>query len=190
MTRANDRVGCCSIAPVTFLYIRQVHSLRIGIQYNHFKDHFENTVPSFHCLKMANYITTHDSSAKAIFSNNVQEARTKLDTPIGNMEMLYTTHKMPVNVASESDIDQYSKDSREGLGNRLCPEEGTAAAILNISPNSVSPFHRTMTLDIFLVIEGVLELELDSGERRTLHAGDCVTQRVSIRSNYLPWNSF
>ena len=146
------------------------------------KDHFQNTFPSLQCLKMSNHITTHDSSAKAIFSNNVEEARTKLDTPIGSMEMLYTTHKMPVNVASESDIEQYSKDSREGLGNRLCPEGGIAAAILNITPNSESPFHRTMTLDIFLVIEGVLELQLDSGEQRTLHAGDCVTQRVSIRS--------
>ena len=135
---------------------------------------------------MANYITTHDTNAKAIFSNNVQGARTKLDTPIGSMEMLYTTHNMPVNLISESDIDQYSKDSRDGLGNRLCPEGGIAAAILNITPNSESPFHRTMTLDIFLVIEGTLELELDSGEKRTLHSGDCVTQRVSVRKKYLP----
>ena len=131
-------------------------------------------------LKMANYITAHDSNAKAIFSSNAPGNRNKLETPIGNMEILYTTHSMPANVASETDIDQYFKDAKDGLGHRLCPEGGTAAAILNITPNSESPFHRTMTLDVFVVIEGVLELELDSGEKRTLSAGDCAIQRVSI----------
>ena len=125
---------------------------------------------------MSNYITTHNSEGKAIFSGS-SGGRTKLDTPIGSMEVLYTTHNVPTNVASEADIDQYSQDAKGALGNRLCPEKGTAAAVLNISPNSESPFHRTMTLDMFLVIEGDLELLLDSGEKRTLHAGDCVTQR-------------
>jgi quercetin dioxygenase-like cupin family protein len=125
---------------------------------------------------MSNYITTHNSEGKAIFSD-ASGSRTKLDTPIGSMEVLYTTHSVPTNVASEADIDQYSQDAKGALGNRLCPENGTAAAVLDISPNSESPFHRTMTLDMFLVIEGDLELTLDSGEKRTLHAGDCVTQR-------------
>ena len=129
---------------------------------------------------MANYITTHDSNGKAIFSSSSQSNRTKLDAPIGTMEMLYTTHSTPTNVASDSDIDQYSKDARDGLGHRLCPEGGTAAAILNITPNSESPFHRTMTLDIFVVLEGVLELELDSGEKRMLSSGDYAIQRVSV----------
>lgn len=129
---------------------------------------------------MSNYITTHDSDGKAIFSNSLPTSRTKLDTLIGSMEMLYTTHKVPTNVASEKDIEQYSVDAKGGLGNRLCPESGTAAAVLNISPKSESPFHRTMTLDVFMVIEGDLELTLDSGEKRLLHQGDCVVQRVSL----------
>lgn len=126
---------------------------------------------------MANYITSHDSSAKAVFVDRASGERTKLDTPIGSMEVLYTTHTVPTNITSEADIEQYSEDAKGALGNRLCPERGTAAAILNISPNCESPFHRTMTLDMFLVIEGDLELHLDSGEKRTLHAGDCAIQR-------------
>lgn len=125
---------------------------------------------------MSNYITTHDPEGKAVFSD-ASGARHKLDILIGTMEILYTTHNVPTNVASEADIEQYSKDAGGELGNRLCPENGTAASLLNITPNSESPFHRTMTLDMFLVIEGDLELSLDSGEKQTLHAGDCVTQR-------------
>ena len=60
----------------------------------------------------------------------------------------------------------------------MCPEKGTATAILNIKPNAQSLFHRTMTLDVCVVIEGILELELDGGEKRTLKAGDSVVQRA------------
>ena len=43
-----------------------------------------------------------------------------------------------------------------------------------------SPFHRTMTLDVVYILEGVLELHLDSGEKRVLKAGDSVVQRAGM----------
>ena len=37
--------------------------------------------------------------------------------------------------------------------------------------------HRTQSLDYFFVHEGELELELDSGEKRIIKAGEVVIQR-------------
>ncbi|KAK5137900.1 hypothetical protein LTR08_006669 [Meristemomyces frigidus] len=37
-----------------------------------------------------------------------------------------------------------------------------------------------MTLDVAIVIEGVIELHLEGGEVRTLGAGDSVTQRGTM----------
>jgi quercetin dioxygenase-like cupin family protein len=45
-----------------------------------------------------------------------------------------------------------------------------------------SVFHRTMTLDVVVMIEGVIEMHLDSGEKRTLKAGDSLVQRATMHS--------
>lgn len=47
-------------------------------------------------------------------------------------------------------------------------------------PNSVSFMHRTMTLDVTVVLDGVIELHLEDGEMRQLNAGDSVTQRATM----------
>ena len=38
--------------------------------------------------------------------------------------------------------------------------------------------HRTLSFDVVVVVDGVLELHLDSGEKRTLKAGDSAVQRA------------
>ena len=129
---------------------------------------------------MPHYVVTHNSNAEAVFSNKVSGDNVQLPTPIGSMEILSTTHNGPINVSTESDIDQYLHDRANGLGNSICPENGTATAILNMKPNCESPFHRTTTLDVCIVIEGVLELHLDSGEKITLRQGDSVVQRAGM----------
>lgn len=42
--------------------------------------------------------------------------------------------------------------------------------------------HRTPTLDYIVVIQGLLELILDSGETRLLHPGDTVVQRGTMHA--------
>ena len=129
---------------------------------------------------MPHYIVTHNSKAEAVFSNKVTGENIQLPYPIGSMEILSTTHNGPVNVSTESDIDQYAHDRSNGIGNTICPENGSATAILNFAPNCESPLHRTMTIDVCVVIDGVLELHLDSGEKVTLKAGDSVVQRAGM----------
>jgi hypothetical protein len=42
--------------------------------------------------------------------------------------------------------------------------------------------HRTNTLDYIFVIQGSLELRLDSGENRILKGGDACVQRASMHA--------
>jgi len=51
--------------------------------------------------------------------------------------------------------------------------------MIDFGPNVESPFHRAMTIDFGVVIEGVFELTLDSGEKRILRAGDVNVQRAT-----------
>ena len=49
--------------------------------------------------------------------------------------------------------------------------------IVDIPPHTQSPMHRTQSLDYGIVIWGEIELELDSGEKRTLGTSDICVQR-------------
>lgn len=46
-----------------------------------------------------------------------------------------------------------------------------------MSPGLLSPMHRTVSLDYGVVLEGEVELVLDSGETRVLKRGDVAIQR-------------
>ncbi|KAI0486746.1 cupin domain protein [Xylaria cf. heliscus] len=46
-----------------------------------------------------------------------------------------------------------------------------------VIPGGESPLHRTVSLDFVIVVEGELQLTLDSGEIRNLKSGDRIIQR-------------
>lgn len=48
-----------------------------------------------------------------------------------------------------------------------------------MEPGLTSPMHRTTSLDYGVVLEGEVELILDSGETRLLKRGDTCVQRVT-----------
>lgn len=51
--------------------------------------------------------------------------------------------------------------------------------MIDFGPNVESPFHRAMTIDFGVVLEGVFEITLDSGEKRILRQGDVNVQRAT-----------
>jgi quercetin dioxygenase-like cupin family protein len=48
---------------------------------------------------------------------------------------------------------------------------------VDVPPHSISPMHRTVSLDYGVVLEGEFELVLDSGETRPMKRGDVAIQR-------------
>lgn len=48
-----------------------------------------------------------------------------------------------------------------------------------MAPNIISPMHRTVSMDYGFVLEGEIELVLDSGETRLMKRGDMCVQRAT-----------
>jgi quercetin dioxygenase-like cupin family protein len=54
---------------------------------------------------------------------------------------------------------------------------GTIVRIVDLAPGSLSPMHRTETVDYGIVLAGTVVLVLDDGSETALAAGDVVVQR-------------
>ena len=67
-------------------------------------------------------------------------------------------------------------------------EDGSLVRIIDFAPGVESNAHRALTIGYGCVIEGEFELELDSGEKRTMKPGDCSINRATVHTwrNMLP----
>lgn len=144
---------------------------------------------------MAHYITTHDANGTAVFSQKASVEQNKMPIPIGDIRIISSSHRFPLNLSSETDINQYQQDRTSPFfpgGRRICPDGGTATCLMSMKPGVESAMHRTMMLDTLLVIEGEMEITLDSGETRTLKAGDSLVQRATMHKwkNVTPNNGW
>ncbi|KAH8820821.1 cupin domain-containing protein [Xylogone sp. PMI_703] len=130
------------------------------------------------------YITTHNSEGKAVLSDCVPESSInswqKID-PGANFFLGYTTHSFPVAASQPStaspakDIETYTADLHSPPG--LSISNGTVLRFVDIAPGTTSPMHRTVSLDYGVVLEGTIELVLDSGVTRIMNRGDVCVQR-------------
>jgi quercetin dioxygenase-like cupin family protein len=109
-------------------------------------------------------ITGHDAGGRAIVEiDEVAQGE--------RFTLIWTTQGFPVDNTSPVDGGQ-----RE-VGITL--PGGSVFRIGEIAPGGRSPMHRTNSLDYGIVLEGELDMELDSGDRVHLKAGDVVVQRGS-----------
>lgn len=51
--------------------------------------------------------------------------------------------------------------------------------MIDFAPNELTPMHRAISLDYGVVLEGVFELILESGEKRIMRKGDISIQRAT-----------
>ena len=126
------------------------------------------------------YITTHDSKGKAVFSTSYPTTAPFADTPFATIATIYTTSQFPASLTADADLKQYDKHVENPPG--VVAPGGTAAGLVSLKPGAMTPMHRTVSLDCCVVIEGEIEFELDSGEKRTLRAGDTYVQRGTCHS--------
>lgn len=131
----------------------------------------DNGLPKINCI-----ITTNNDKAQAIFSSRVPQELPWQPIPDGaNFSLVYATDEIPVQLSDDKDLTTYMRylDNKPGI----IIHGGTVCRYVDISPGMTSPMHRTVSLDYGVVIEGDVELILDSGETKLLHRGDVVIQR-------------
>ncbi|OIW34540.1 hypothetical protein CONLIGDRAFT_9402 [Coniochaeta ligniaria NRRL 30616] len=123
------------------------------------------------------FITTHTPSGAAVFDTTLPESPPAKVIECGDTFVLgYATSQTPVDFAS--DLPRYTAYLSD-LPGVMIPG-GTVLRFVDLRPGGVSPMHRTVSLDYGVVIEGEVELELDSGEKRVMRRGDCSVQRGTM----------
>lgn len=128
------------------------------------------------------YITTHDSEGKSTLDTSLPTPAPFYSLP--NKEAAfahcYVTTAFPTNLDSDADLSAYKTflDSPPGL----TVSGGSVLRYVDMPPGVTSPMHRTVSLDYGVVIEGEVELVLDSGEKRVLKRGDVCVQRATMHA--------
>lgn len=93
-----------------------------------------------------------------------------------SIRFCYGTQGFPINVENGKDIQVYENLIQTPPG--IVVPNGSAARIVDFAPGYTTPMHRSMSLNYNVVIEGEVEVLLDSGESRILRRGDTLVQRA------------
>lgn len=136
-----------------------------------------NMLPPVH-----RFVTTHDPAGKAIFLTSLSEESERKYLPDNTacFALSYTTKGFPVDLHDDSDFHTYQGYLQNAPG--LTISDGTVLRHVDIAPDTTSSMHRTVSLDYGVVLEGEVELLLDSGEKRMLKRGDVAIQRGTMHA--------
>jgi hypothetical protein len=122
------------------------------------------------------YITTHGHSGASIFG---PEPELLYRERVGyGVARTYALSNVPAPLVAEADLNSYlSNDGDHNTtsylhgGKQIVVENGVSMVSVDMSPGASTVMHRTVSIDFVIVTEGEVELELDSGEKRTLYSG-------------------
>lgn len=129
--------------------------------------------------KIHRYVTTHDDKGKAVFSDKFdEESKMKANDDGIAFALSYTTKGFPVSMDNDQDLGVYERYLEDAPG--LVVSGGTVLRHVDIPPNTACTMHRTVSLDYGAVLEGEVELLLDSGEKRIMKRGDVAIQRGTM----------
>ena len=126
-------------------------------------------------------ITTHDeNTGKAVFSTAVPEENPTQVIPGAVFRQGYITKDFPVILSNDKDINTYKGFLESPPG--ITVSGGTVLRVVDMQPGNTSPMHRTVSLDYGIVLEGEVDLVLDSGEVRHMKRGDIAIQRGTMHA--------
>lgn len=114
-------------------------------------------------------VTGHDAHAHAIVREDSSLSSVDVEGGIAKFTLVWSTNRSPADNSDETD------GAKRSVG--LTSRGGSVLRMVDFKPGMRSPMHRTNSLDYGIVLEGRIDLELDSGEVRHLEAGDVVIQR-------------
>ncbi|KAH7133860.1 hypothetical protein EDB81DRAFT_805217 [Dactylonectria macrodidyma] len=128
------------------------------------------------------YLTGHDeSSGKAIIQEKREGNWTVYDDKKMAFNVVYTTSEFPASLEGDDDIKKHDALMASGhLG--LVNNNGTVCRIVDFAPGFDCMMHRTQSLDYGIVLDGSIELVMDSGDTQLMHRGDVAVQRGTMHA--------
>lgn len=127
------------------------------------------------------YVTGHNPENGTAVYESIKPADWHLVRDTNLYTVSYTTSEFPVDMNDNVDIRQHEKVMAGGnLG--LVRPNGTVCRTVDFKPLGPTLMHRTRSLDYGIVVEGEIELQLDSGEVQNLKRGDIAVQRGTMHA--------
>ncbi|KAJ8119175.1 hypothetical protein ONZ43_g3833 [Nemania bipapillata] len=125
--------------------------------------------------RIQRHITSFDEHGKSIFlPTDCGEHHRVMGEGEALANIIYSTRETPVDINEEVDISKAKEKEPP-----IYYPGGTVVRMVDFGPGLESPMHRAITLDYGIVLEGVFELELDSGEKRIMRPGDVSVKRAA-----------
>ncbi|KAF7550429.1 hypothetical protein G7046_g8022 [Stylonectria norvegica] len=128
------------------------------------------------------FLTGHDASTgKAIVQEKRSGTWQAYDDKLMAFNVVYTTSEFPPSLNDDADIKQHDAVVSSGkLG--LVNKNGSVCRIVDFAPGFDCMMHRTQSLDYGIVLEGEIELVLDSGDVQLMKRGDVAVQRGTMHA--------
>jgi quercetin dioxygenase-like cupin family protein len=132
------------------------------------------------------YITDHSEDGASVFSTEFGDTPHYKVLPSSSTIIADIHHspQIPVSLQPNDPNNDLSATttliSTNTHAAKVFPEASTVFRRIDSPPGSVTPMHRTISVDYGIVISGEVELSLESGEKRILRAGDTVVQRATM----------
>lgn len=114
-------------------------------------------------------VTGHDARGLAVISCDGAFRSEPIASGGADFALVWTTASVPVD--NNDDTDGRERDAG------LTINQGSVIRIVDFEPLSVSPMHRTNSIDYGIVLDGEIELELDGGDRRLVGPHSVIVQR-------------
>lgn len=114
-------------------------------------------------------VTTHTKDGTSVFASDHEVPLLCPFGPAGSSFSVFDARgSVPVN----------NLEPPTTLGNTLprCPPGGFFFGITNIAAGGAAPMHRTQSIDYAVVLTSEIVLVLDSGEEKTVKAGEFIVQ--------------
>ncbi|OQV07554.1 Cupin domain-containing protein [Cladophialophora immunda] len=138
----------------------------------------DGVTPHSDLRQPTNFITGNRADGKAtMHSSEPGEWQNVRETNYFNV--VYTSSEFPVEMSGDKDIKAHQDLMAQGTLGLVRPN-GTVCRMVDLKPHGPSLMHRTQSLDYGIVVEGEIELHLDSGEVHYLKRGDVAVQRGTM----------
>lgn len=130
---------------------------------------------------LKHYITGHNKEGRAIIQDERPAEWRNFGGSQTSVYDIYATSKFPPNLNEDADIAE-SNQILASPDQGLVYPGGIICRIVDFAPNNDLFMHRTQSLDYGVVVEGTVDMVLDSGDVRTLQRGDFAIQRGTMHA--------
>jgi len=126
--------------------------------------------------------TTNLDTGISEFNTSLPEELTVVRNLNGALFRLgYITNVPPISLANQNDISTYASDLQD-LPPLVPDGGGPIVWYIDTPPDSASPLHRTVSVDIVVQLQGTIELTLEDGTTKLQKTGDLTINRAVLHA--------